>query len=69
MSSAEPSKTTCPLCGSANLCGLEAGQATCWCGEVRIAAEQLARIPAELRGKACLCRACAQIVIVAANES
>lgn len=52
----------CPLCGAANecapalqgKCGVE-----CWCTSVTVSQKALARIPDELKGKACLCRACA----------
>jgi len=31
----------------------------CWCREIPFSPEQLAHVPEELRGKACLCRSCA----------
>ncbi len=54
----------CPLCGRDNTCAMaSAGDATaanpCWCTNVAIPAEVLARIPVDARGRACLCRACA----------
>jgi hypothetical protein len=33
--------------------------AECWCTSMTVSQETLARIPDELKGKACLCRACA----------
>jgi hypothetical protein len=50
---------TCPLCGGPNACGLVAGAASCWCYEARIPAAVLARIPAEARGRSCICQTCA----------
>jgi hypothetical protein len=52
----------CPLCGAPNGCA-PAMQGTfgaeCWCTSVTVSQKALARIPDELKGKACLCRACA----------
>ncbi|MFO1379835.1 MAG: cysteine-rich CWC family protein [Chitinivorax sp.] len=53
---------TCPLCGAPNQCAAaQAGtlQVACWCSTVPIGAATLARVPAELRNRACLCVACA----------
>ena len=55
-------RIACPLCGGANVCGVAATgdpQAPCWCRDVTFTPETLARIPDALRGKACLCPACA----------
>ena len=57
--------TRCPLCGEANRCAIERERETgepqgpCWCMRTPIAAEALARIPAEARGLACICAHCA----------
>ncbi|MEP7181613.1 MAG: cysteine-rich CWC family protein [Betaproteobacteria bacterium] len=53
--------TRCPLCGRSNACGMEAGRADepCWCTQVTLTAAMLDRIPAERRGLACVCAACA----------
>lgn len=51
----------CPLCGKSNdcqLCTAAAYQGSCWCQEMEIPAPLLARVPADLRNKACICRAC-----------
>ncbi|WCJ59095.1 cysteine-rich CWC family protein [Fontisphaera persica] len=51
----------CPLCGRPNHCVVAAGGMIgdpCWCWGVRAAPEALARIPAALRQKVCLCREC-----------
>jgi hypothetical protein len=53
----------CPLCGGPNGCApAVAGRfdVACWCTEVRFSPEALARVPAEQRGRACLCRRCAE---------
>ncbi|MBB6674855.1 cysteine-rich CWC family protein [Cohnella nanjingensis] len=51
----------CPVCGGDNGCALLAGQPIeqCWCMRTRIPKEVLSAIPAERRGKACVCQACA----------
>lgn len=51
----------CPLCGRPNecqLCTAAAYKGPCWCATVSIPEELLARVPPELRNKACICRAC-----------
>jgi hypothetical protein len=51
----------CPLCGQPNdcqLCTTAAYKGPCWCEAADIPHELLARVPAELRNKACVCRAC-----------
>jgi hypothetical protein len=51
----------CPLCGQPNgcqLCTAAAYKGPCWCATVSIPEELLARVPAELRNKACICRNC-----------
>ena len=51
----------CPLCDRPNdcqLCNTAAYKGQCWCASVEIPAELLARIPTELRNKACICRNC-----------
>ncbi len=51
----------CPLCGQPNdcqLCTTAAYKGPCWCEAADIPDELLARLPTELRKKACLCRAC-----------
>ncbi|HUL76591.1 MAG TPA: cysteine-rich CWC family protein [Vicinamibacteria bacterium] len=49
----------CPLCGEDNDCGMAKGKATCWCFFVTIPRDVLDRVPAEAKGIACVCRACA----------
>ena len=51
----------CPLCGAANgsavaLCGRF--EVDCWCRHETVRPEALARVPAALRARACLCPAC-----------
>jgi prepilin-type N-terminal cleavage/methylation domain-containing protein/prepilin-type processing-associated H-X9-DG protein len=51
----------CPLCGEANdcqLCSPATYKGQCWCAHEEIPAELLARIPENLRNRACICRAC-----------
>jgi prepilin-type N-terminal cleavage/methylation domain-containing protein/prepilin-type processing-associated H-X9-DG protein len=53
----------CPLCGETNgcqRCTPAADQGACWCARVEIPAELLARVPAALRNRACICRKCVE---------
>ncbi|MBX3159657.1 MAG: cysteine-rich CWC family protein [Deltaproteobacteria bacterium] len=54
----EVDASLCPLCGGANDCGRAAGRSTCWCFEVTVPRDVLARVPAEQRGVVCICRRC-----------
>ncbi|QSI75546.1 cysteine-rich CWC family protein [Niveibacterium microcysteis] len=57
--------TVCPLCGGANSCApAQAGRldVECWCTKTIISPDALARVPAELRNKACLCPRCASVL-------
>lgn len=52
----------CPLCGAANDCAASAGgrlDVACWCRDLTIGPELLARIAPAERGIACICRTCA----------
>lgn len=49
----------CPVCGSANDCGVAAGRTECWCFGVTMSPAALASIPDAARGRACLCAHCA----------
>ncbi len=55
----------CPLCGQGNQCAMEVERTTgqkqppCWCTNASFSAELLAKVPAESRGQACICAACA----------
>jgi len=52
----------CPLCGLPNECGpAQSGtfDTPCWCTAVEFNAEALAALPAEERGRACICFRCA----------
>ena len=51
---ADPSR--CPLCGKVNTCGAASGR--CWCADIVVPAGLLDRVPAALRGAACVCRNC-----------
>ena len=51
----------CPLCGRPNacqLCSTAASKGPCWCFEVEMPAELLARVPEALRNRACVCKEC-----------
>lgn len=51
----------CPLCSGPNecqQCTSAAYKGPCWCASVSIPEELLARVPAESRRRACLCRGC-----------
>ncbi len=57
--------TVCPLCGGTNSCApAQAGRLDieCWCTKTIISPGALARVPAELRNKACLCPRCASVL-------
>ncbi|HEY2410113.1 MAG TPA: cysteine-rich CWC family protein [Polyangiaceae bacterium] len=49
----------CPLCGGANACGVAAGAESCWCFSSSISGELLKQVPAPVKGRACVCAACA----------
>ncbi len=54
----------CPVCGAANRCAPAASgtfDVPCWCTQAAISPAALARVPQDLRGKACLCPACAGV--------
>jgi hypothetical protein len=63
-----PDLTRCPLCGETNACALaarqpdELGARECWCIQVTISRTALERVPAAARGRACICRSCAESV-------
>ena len=53
----------CPLCGGANACQLcspVAFKGECWCAHEELAPELLARVPENLRHRACICRSCVE---------
>jgi hypothetical protein len=49
----------CPLCGNGNECGVAAGEKNCWCFSQPVPRGVVQKLPAEARGVACVCRACA----------
>lgn len=52
----------CPVCGQLNGCALARTGSfaePCWCAEVEISADAIAKIPEEMRGKSCICHNCA----------
>jgi len=53
----------CPLCGGPNecqLCSPATHKGSCWCAQVEIPAALLARVPEQLRNRACICRQCVE---------
>lgn len=51
----------CPLCNGINSCRMVTSHAykgPCWCEQTEIPAGLLAQVPAESRGRACLCPTC-----------
>jgi len=63
MSSPTFNPAECPLCGGDNdcqLCAPVAYKGQCWCAHEDMPAELLARVPDNLRHRACICRACVQ---------
>jgi prepilin-type N-terminal cleavage/methylation domain-containing protein/prepilin-type processing-associated H-X9-DG protein len=53
----------CPLCHKPNDCQLCTGSAfkgPCWCARVEIPEGLLARVPVELRNRACICPGCVE---------
>jgi len=55
------SPAECPLCGGPNgcqLCSPAAYKGRCWCAHEEIPAELLARVPENLRSRACICQNC-----------
>jgi hypothetical protein len=49
----------CPLCGEVNHCAVALGRGECWCFNVEISDEVIARIPPEAQQRACVCASCA----------
>ena len=53
----------CPLCGGANECQLctpAAYKGQCWCARMEMPAALLARVPENLRDRACICQHCVE---------
>lgn len=66
MSEAEPvDPARCPLCGVANGCAMagrtegEPLPTNCWCMGAKVDAQALQAIPAQGKGRACICPRCA----------
>lgn len=54
--------TACPICGGSNQCAPASTgtfEVECWCTKATISPAALARVPADLIDKACLCPRCA----------
>jgi hypothetical protein len=50
----------CPLCGSANECGMAGATEKCWCFNAIIPEDVLGRVPEQARDLACICERCAK---------
>jgi hypothetical protein len=53
----------CPLCGKPNDCAVSAAgsfDVACWCEDAKFSATLIVAVPPDLKGKACICRACSQ---------
>jgi len=53
----------CPLCGVANecqLCSPATHKGVCWCAKAEMPEALLARVPENLRNRACICRPCVE---------
>lgn len=51
----------CPLCGRPNACAAAAAgrfDVACWCATEEFPPALLARVPADARNRACICRDC-----------
>jgi hypothetical protein len=51
----------CPLCGGPNACQLcspATYKGQCWCARIEVPAELIARVPENLRNRACICENC-----------
>jgi prepilin-type N-terminal cleavage/methylation domain-containing protein/prepilin-type processing-associated H-X9-DG protein len=51
----------CPLCGASNdcqLCTNAAYKGSCWCAHMEMPEQLLARVPENLKNRACICRRC-----------
>ncbi|QJE98963.1 cysteine-rich CWC family protein [Luteolibacter luteus] len=66
------SNHTCPLCGAPNECAAAISgsfDTPCWCRNIVFPDELLATVPADLKGKSCICRACVESAANAAIPS
>jgi cysteine-rich CWC protein len=61
MDSSMIDESQCPLCGKANLCAVSNGKkgTSCWCQHEHIEPSLIAAVPEPLKGKSCICEACA----------
>lgn len=61
----------CPVCGQANGCQPAARasfETACWCRDAAFSDDAVARIPAAMRGLACICSSCAGLAGAGADE-
>lgn len=59
MSARRADPKRCPICGRPNRCAMAEGKSACWCFHQKVPESVLDGVPAELRGLACVCEACA----------
>ncbi|MFC3803737.1 cysteine-rich CWC family protein [Cohnella sp. GCM10012308] len=61
ISAESANRDRCPLCGGPNGCAIEEGRPaeSCWCMRRAIGKDVLASVPTSLRGRSCICPACA----------
>lgn len=61
---------TCPACGQPNGCAVASGGEanSCWCMQVQVSRTALDRLPAQERGRRCICPACARTPDTPAGE-
>lgn len=61
----------CPICGKPNGCAAETNPAPddCWCFHERFPDALLDKVPAEWKGKACICRDCLAQAKAQANDN
>ena len=50
--------SVCPICKKENGCMAESNAAACWCISVNINQQLLQHVPADLKGKQCICSDC-----------
>ena len=61
----------CPVCGGPNKCAAAASGSfatPCWCTQIAVRPELLARLPQDERKRSCLCRKCLAGASMATGE-
>ena len=62
---AEIDTSRCPLCGHDNSCAMaidndQVKASACWCTKTKVPPQLIATVPAEQKGKACICMDCVE---------